>query len=629
MSGHNTLLEDGVLQFLSDGKKLKLPDFPVITDREAWDGLDDDLRNALIEDGSALAGRDWPMLLLTDYMDFGRTGNRVRFENKFFERRIRLTRLVMAECAENQGRFLDDILNGMYLIMDETSWCLPAHNTHIRDGKLRELPDSENPVVDLFAAETGALIGLSEFLLRPVLEEKGEAIAERVNAVLRKRILMPYLTEHFWWMGDGVTPMMNWTPWITQNVLLAVMTRTGETVSEDEKCRVLRQAAFSADCFVDSYGEDGCCDEGAQYYSHAGLCLFGCMDILSRITGGALDGCFSRPIVKNIGAYIVRMYVGDGYYINFADCSARPGNRSAREYLFGVRTGCEALRNFAAENYRTQTWQERLLPDEQNLYYHVLQAFAHKEMMECPAFTEKPGDFWFESTKTMLARDNRFTLAAKAGNNAESHNHNDTGSFIVYKDERPMIIDLGVETYTRQTFSDRRYEIWTMQSQYHNLPSFLTDEKAAGEASGHWIQQHDGAQYRASEVEHRMTGSEAVLEMELADAYQQPDVRSYKRRIQLSKNRNIVVEDRYEGDLPCFVSLMTYEKPEVLSEKEKPDGLPAVRIGGLGIVRLTGASSVRLEECKIEDARLGAVWKHSCWRILIGMERDRLQIAIE
>ena len=62
-------------------------------------------------------------------------------------------------------------------------------------------------------------------------------------------------------------------------------------------------------------------------------------------------------------------------------------------------------------------------------------------------------------------------LAAQGGHNAESHNHNDVGNFIVYADGQPAIIDVGVETYTAKTFSSQRYEIWTMQSAYHNLPS--------------------------------------------------------------------------------------------------------------------------------------------------------------
>ena len=629
MPKHYTFLEDAIHKFLEKEIPICAPDFAVISDRSSWEGLDDDLRRELIEAGVTAAKEPWPILLLTDYLDFARTGNRVRFENKFFARRIRLTKLVMAECAENKSRFVDEILNGMYLIMDETTWCLPAHNSHIRDGKLQALPDTEHPVIDLFAAETGALLGLTEYLLRPILSQENSVVSARVDALLRERILVPYLTEHFWWMGDGVTPMMNWTPWITQNVLISIMTRNQESVTDQEKTKVLKQAAFSADCFIDSYGEDGCCDEGAQYYTHAGLCLFGCIDLFNRVTGGMASGCLKETVIRNIAAYIVRMYVGNGYYINFADCSARPGKRTAREYLFGKMTGSEPLETFAAQDYRGQTWQERLLPDEQNLYYHVLQAFAHDQMMHCRPFTNKPGDFWFDSTKVLVARDDHYTLAVKAGNNAESHNHNDTGSFILYKDDNPIIIDLGVETYTRQTFSDRRYEIWTMQSQYHNLPSFVPGGTADELAADAWIQQQDGISYRATQIRYQIRDDEAYLQMELAEAYQNPEIRSYRRTVRLEKGRGVVTEDHYDGDLSCVVSLMTYEKPIIrTSASSDGDDQAIIAVGDVAEMTIEGTSKIEVEECKIEDARLGAVWKHSCWRILIGMRKDWLRVSI-
>lgn len=61
-------------------------------------------------------------------------------------------------------------------------------------------------------------------------------------------------------------------------------------------------------------------------------------------------------------------------------------------------------------------------------------------------------------------------FAAKGGYNNESHNHNDAGTFSLYLHTTPVFIDAGVGTYTRQTFSSERYTIWTMQSNYHNLP---------------------------------------------------------------------------------------------------------------------------------------------------------------
>ena len=77
-------------------------------------------------------------------------------------------------------------------------------------------------------------------------------------------------------MGDGKSHMNNWTVWCTQNVLLSAFTRP---LPSETQTRILCRAARSIDYFLDEYGEDGCCDEGAQYYRHAGLCLFGCLEI--------------------------------------------------------------------------------------------------------------------------------------------------------------------------------------------------------------------------------------------------------------------------------------------------------------------------------------------------------------
>jgi hypothetical protein len=65
---------------------------------------------------------------------------------------------------------------------------------------------------------------------------------------------------------------------------------------------------------------------------------------------------------------------------------------------------------------------------------------------------------------------------------------NKPGNFIMYADGKPVLIDLGIETYTAKTFSSRRYEIWTMQSGFHNLPTI------------NGVEQKDGRPYAARGV---------------------------------------------------------------------------------------------------------------------------------
>ena len=93
---------------------------------------------------------------------------------------------------------------------------------------------------------------------------------DRIVLEVNRRILTPYLTEHFWWMGNGDEEMNNWTPWCTQNVLLCAFALPFE---ESVRRRVIEQACRSLDCFLKDYGEDGCCSEGAQYYGHAARCV--------------------------------------------------------------------------------------------------------------------------------------------------------------------------------------------------------------------------------------------------------------------------------------------------------------------------------------------------------------------
>lgn len=600
---------------------------PDISQRRKYEELPADLKEKLINEGKRADKEPWSVILLSDYLEFSKNGNRVRFEELYFSRRRKLCSLVMAELVENKGQFLPDILDGIYLILSESSWCLPAHNTHVRDQKQQEMPDVLHPVIDLFAAETGALIALAEYLLRPALREKSSGISDVIDRTLQERIFIPYTTEHFWWMGDGKQPMCNWTPWIVQNVLISSLTRPAGFFEEKELTKYLESAAISLDFFLDEYGDDGCCNEGAQYYSHAGLCLFGALYLMAdALKGSGFEEIFKEPLIKNIASYIVRMNVTDNIYVNFADCAAVCPRRTSREFLFGKFCGDEVLSSFAAADFRKADEDDKILTGEINLFYHLIQAFCYEEMMGYPESESLCDDVFFESTGLMVSRDGTYLLAAKAGNNADSHNHNDVGSFTVYKSGKPLIIDLGVGTYTRETFSDRRYEIWTMQSQFHNVPLFIKDKNMDYSSIGNSaendyhdsriIMQKDGNQYAATDVKCSLDG-DCILSMDIAGAYEGDEVRSYRRDVIHKKGSGIEVLDEYDGSATALLTLMTYERPVVESSAS---GESVIAIGGLGRVSVTGGDVAEIQMYPITDERLGISWKHEVYRVLIKMD---------
>lgn len=627
--------------------------FPKAVDRKAYEALPGVLKDRILRAGEEKLGYAFPVIRATDYMRFKRNGDRAAFEALYFGKRNALNDLIQAECVEHQGRFLDDIINGIYSICEESAWQLPAHNSYLRDTTQFILPDVTRPVMDLFACETGALLACAAYLLEEEFNTVSPFILTCMEDNLRRRILLPYLTAHFWWMGHNDEPMCNWTAWCTQNVLLTtfLMPRREGSASllsapvsslcgaaplflpegMDESSTVfsaiLCKAAESCDYFLKDYGNDGCCEEGAQYYRHAGLCLYGAMTVLDAVTGGHFVSLFQWEKVKNIAAYILNVHVDDKYYFNFADCSPIAGRAGVREYLFGKATGQEDLCLFAAGDF--QAGQGQLVTDEVNggnLFYRMQTVFHYEELMRQDTSTVLPHrDVYYPSVGLFLVHSDELDLAVKAGDNADSHNHNDTGSITLYKNGQPILVDIGVETYTQKTFSAERYEIWTMQSGYHNLPAICgTDQK-------------DGEKYRADNVVANLTKSNPSVSMELAAAY--PSAVSvmphltYVREVTLHKSENTMILEDHTNAPEVILNFITYAKPRILTQTDSQSNLSDIGVGSLSIgdalFSWSGAGLLTVETLPITDARLKTAWDHDLYRIRLKMTDTDFKLTIK
>lgn len=581
---------------------------PPVSNRAAWNALPSALRIALRKRGEDACDFVFQNFSATDYRTFCRTGNRSDYETRYFSQRRALNDLIMAECVTDEGRFLDKIIDGIFALCEESAWQLPAHNSYLRDAPQLPLPDITHPIIDLFAAETGALLGMAYYLLRDAFERVSPAIVQRILKEIDTRLVQPYLHDHFWWMGNGDEPMCNWTSWCTQNILLCVFC-TPQT--ELTRRAVLKQASYSLDCFLKDYGEDGCCNEGAQYYHHAALTLFGALEVLCAAAPDAFLPLFTESKIQNMAAYILHMHVDGPYYINFADCSPFAGRRGAREYLFAKRTQNHAMCNFAATDFLAAQ-QDKLDSGDIariNLWYLTLDAFTAQEMLLAAgnAVSAAPSEIFYPSVGVFIARDAAYCLAVKGGNNGDSHNHNDTGSVTLYKNGIPFLIDIGVESYTKKTFSPQRYEIWTMQSAWHNLPTF-------GD-----IMQKDGAAYGARDVKASFSADESRITMDIAPAYPCNVVTQYCRTVTLQKGKGVVLHDitDYAGDVT--LTLMTHERPIVDAEE--------IIVGTLGIIT-TNSRRITVEAVPITDPRLRLAWPDTLYRTQIVFTHE-LKLSVQ
>ncbi|MCJ9669113.1 MULTISPECIES: heparinase II/III family protein [unclassified Neorhizobium] len=571
-----------------------------IGDRAAWDAVSDDMRSAVIRDAEAALGRPWSVIKASDYREYSLNGNRSRFEALYFSRRRMLNDLVLAELLEGTGRFIDAIIDGVFLICEESGWQLPAHNAYERGGQRFALPDAEQPVIDLFAAETGALLATVAALMKDRLDEVSPQIVARIEREIRVRILSPYLDRHLWWMGNGTERMNNWTAWITQNVLLSTFALKTE---QDLRRQIVGKALSSLDAFIKDYAEDGACEEGVVYYRHAALCMAGAMAILDTVAPASMTPLWKAPKIRNMAEYIVNMHVAGRRYFNFADSAAIIEPCTAREYLFGRAVGSDVLAAFAARDRLSS--EHKHLPEEWNLWYRV------QELLTAPAVGGKPkpaGDVFYPGIGLFVARDDHFALAVKGGNNGESHNHNDVGSLTVYKDGKPFLIDVGVETYTAKTFSSERYDIWTMQSGFHNLPTF----GGVGQAAG--------ADFSARNVQAEFAEKEARISLDITSAYPvEARVQSYRRTVTLRRGQEIEVVDIHEGGLPAVLSLMTCVEPFIGR---------AVHFDGLGRIDLEGAGEIEVDAIDIDDARLRLSWPPRIYRLRIPFSGTCLKLRI-
>ncbi len=155
--------------------------------------------------------------------------------------------------------------------------------------------------------------------------------------------------------------------------------------------------------------------------------------------------------------------------------------------------------------------------------------FSFSQLEESQSVPPYFGDVWLPDLQVMAAREKPgasagLYLAAKGGHNAESHNHNDVGQFLLYLDGEPVLIDPGVEEYTSKTFGSNRYALWTMQSAYHNLPTV------------NGCLQEAGRNFKAIGVHYQASEDRAELSLQLEDAYPQAaGVARWQRRIALCR----------------------------------------------------------------------------------------------
>jgi hypothetical protein len=587
--------------------------FPKAAIREVWNSLPSEVRARLVSDGEAAKAKPWEPIPATMFLEFYRSGSKEPYQGTSFARRDRLASLVLAECAEGKGRFLDEIVNGIWAIAEESFWgnspstwvqASLEDQQRYSDAELRKirtnLPDITRPGVDLWVAETAGLLAMTDYLLGPELDRISPLVRHRIRLEVDRRMLTPLLERDFKWMRESG----NWNPWITSNWLTAVL-----LLEPDDHRRIaaVRKAMRSLDGYLGKYPADGGCDEGPGYWRRSAGSLFDSLELLHSASQGTIQ-VFDSPLVRDIGAYIYRTHIAGRYFMNFADAHATLSMPAELMIRYGRQVKDPRLQAFGASMPEGDA-----ISRSGSLLRRVP---ALMEIASGPirrADPPLPRDVWLPEVQVMAARWREGSaeglfLGAKGGHNGEGHNHNDVGNFLVYADGRPVIIDVGPEAYTEKNSSPERYSLWTMQSAYHNLPTV------------NGVMQAAGRRFTARGVNYRQDDDSAELSMELAGVYPpQAGLQSWRRTLRLNRGSNIQLTDRFvlgQAARDLTLTLMTpcrirQRRPGVLELLTGDSSRP------VQLIFEHQKLSAKLEEIPLQDRGLRKDWGDTITRILL------------
>ncbi|MEP7285002.1 MAG: heparinase II/III family protein [Chloroflexota bacterium] len=484
------------------------------------------------------------VLMPLDSLSFGlfrlfeTTGERVEFENVYFDRRRRLLALALATVVDETDEYLVALSNVIWEVCNEYTWSLPAHlQVGIESIKAYRVPPEQ--VVDLFAAQTAhtlaEILSLLDGKLDPWLHY-------RIRTEIERRIFQPifYDPRQFEWESAP----MNWAAVCSGCVGMAALILENDS---ERLVGMLDRVMGTMGCFLEGFGEDGGCPEGISYWVYGFGFFTYFADMLRSFTDGQLDLLQSEH-VQRIAAFPQVVSLGQGRYINYSDAlehvTIHPGLGS---YLMSRLQ--QTIPDLAAPNFhgdhiyrwehvtRDLLWTEPTLlgqlPIDNSFYLSDLGWVVHRRTLDAMSVV----------------------FSAKGGHNDEPHNHNDLGHFILHVGGESLLADLGPGIYTRQYFGTERYTLLQTGSQGHSVPLINGHTQATGST-------------HAAKVLRYETHSDALtFVLDLTAAYTETTLKSFVRSFDWSVDPSqgfatLKLIDNFSFDEPsamveeCFISLV-------------------------------------------------------------------------
>jgi hypothetical protein len=381
-----------------------------------------------------------------DYLAFKINGERVNFERRYFERRKLLTSYSIFLQYDSDNLAFKYFLKLIDSTLAELSWALPAHLD------LDDFETSRLTTIDLFASETAELLAEIRYIFRNKLPRE---LSDRILKQIQYRIIDPF-EKQIW---DWESKENNWNA-VCSSCLGMVILLTPEIKLKD---KLIRRINVNLQIYLDSFGHDGICTEGLEYWDYGFGYFIYYYDLMKNFTD---VNPFKKEQIRNIGKMPYRIQLSKGQYANFSDISPKQP----------LATGLvNYLNDFFDCEMPVIDKVSELGFDQCYRYAHISRNLWWTKKLNVTTL-ERYKEY-FPSSQWLIDRSKDWSVICKGGNNQESHNHHDVGSLILVAKGKVILADLGAPLYTADYFGTKRYETVHAQSSWHSVPQFLDHEQ--------------------------------------------------------------------------------------------------------------------------------------------------------
>ena len=424
--------------------------------------------------------------------------------------------------------YYNNLVKTIWAYLNEYTWAPLGHYTEY--FYQRTPKDFDYGLIDIFAGS----ISFSLAEIKNLFKDRfPRLLTDRITYEIRRRTIEPYIERNFFWEKHD----NNWTAVCTGAV-------GGVLIYEapDLYYKYQRRLHDAMECYLASYKDDGMCVEGVGYWAF-GFGFFCSYALLEReLTNGEVDW-FKRPKVKEIAKFLQKTFLQKDIVVTYGDCSV------TQNYQIGL---VHLLRSVYGEEIERLPRSLGVIAKDNTHLNFLLRAVLYYNEDNFSDKTRTDVTYTAENSAYLVKRTKGFGFSCKGGNNGESHNHIDVGTFIIARNNKQIICDIGAGPYEDGYHGDKRYTYFHPSAESHNLPTFdgISEDK-----------------YRHEDVIVHYDEKTQSAEMNLKNAYVVDSLKDFVRSFKF-EDYKITLRDRFD-----FTSdTETTERFVSLIEPEMKDG---------------------------------------------------------